>query len=67
MGDPLAEPLAAVLGAGLALLTLLVPLLTVLSDRREWEADRQSTAPSTVMLRSERLDARADGRGTGLR
>jgi hypothetical protein len=46
MGDdssanPLAEPIAALLGATLALISLLVPLLTVMTDPSEAPAQSQ--------------------------
>lgn len=61
LSDPLAEPLAAVLGAGLAFLSLLVPLFTVLSDRREPETGRRDPAAPALVLRSEGIDPRSGG------
>jgi hypothetical protein len=40
--DPLAEPVAALLGACLALLSLLVPLAAVLNDRRNLPAGAEA-------------------------
>jgi hypothetical protein len=67
LGNPLAEPVAALLGAGLAVLTLLVPLFTVLSDRREPQTGQREAAPAVLVLRSEGIDSRADGGGSRLR
>lgn len=55
LNDPLAEPLAALLGTALALLTLAVPLLAVLA---EGKADATGRAPA-----SERIDHRPTPRG----
>jgi hypothetical protein len=46
--DPLAEPIAALLGAALALVTVMVPLLAVLTD------------PPPTLPRSGRVEAVSD-------
>ena len=55
LSDPLAEPVAALLGTALALLSLAVPLLAVLAEGR---ADATGRAPA-----SERIDHRPASRG----
>lgn len=55
LNDPLAEPVAALLGTALALLSLAVPLLAVLAEGR---ADATGRVPA-----SERIDHRPAPRG----
>ena len=52
LADPLAEPLSALLGTGLALLTLTVPLLAVLGEGRTPATGRSLTpqAAGQVLL-----------------
>ncbi|MFN9618669.1 MAG: hypothetical protein ACK55X_03010 [Synechococcaceae cyanobacterium] len=59
--------MAALLGAGLAVLTLLVPLFTVLSDRRDPQTGQRGFAPAALLMRSEGIHSRSDGGGSSLR